>query len=360
MPSQEESKQRGALYADSRLTVFLLSILVVIALGFVLHQLQVIFKPLLIAVFLSFVFEPMVDIFTKIKIPKFLAFIISLIIVFVVIDLLGMVIYANIAAFVDEFPKYQDKFNGLYTRIIGFLRIPHEEVQNYLENIKWTELWQKASLTRILGSTVGSFVNFLANLFLILLFTVYIVLGRTHFLMKLQRAFDEERTLKAYDVFININMGMQKYLVAKTLISLATGVVATIILLIFGIEFAFVWGLLTFVLNFIPNVGSIIATIPPVLVAFFQYGSVFPGVWVVLLLLANQMTMGNFVEPRVMGKSLNLSPLVVILSLIFWGFIWGPIGMILAVPISVTIQIICANIDSLRPISVFMGGGIES
>jgi predicted PurR-regulated permease PerM len=267
-----------------------------------------------------------------------------------------MVIYASFASFADEFPKYQDKFNGLYSSVIGFLRIPHEEVQNYVENIRWTELWQKASLTRILGNTVGSFVNFIGNLFLVLLFTVYIVLGREHFLFKLRKAFDEKRTLKAYDVFINIHMGMQKYLVTKTLISLGTGIVATVVLLIFGVEFAFVWGLLAFVLNYIPAVGSPIATVPPILVAFFQFGSLFPAVWVALLLVLNQVAWGNIIEPRAMGKSLNLSPLVVIISLIFWGFIWGPVGMILAIPISAATQIICANIDALKPIAVFMGG----
>ena len=356
MPEKEQIKRGIVGFSENKATPFLLGILVIFAVGFVLHQLQSIFKPLLIAVFLSFIFEPMVGILTKIKIPKFLAFIISLIFIFAIIDLLGMVIYASIASFTEEFPKYQDKFNAFYQNILGILKIPHEEVANYVEQIKWTELWQKASITSVLGSTVGTFINFLTNLFLILLFTVYIVLGRGHFVSKIKKAFDKDRSEKVHSIFMNIHTGMQKYLVAKTLISLGTGIVATIILLIFGVEFAFVWGLLTFVLNFIPNVGSIIATIPPVLVAFFQHGSLFPALWVTLLLLANQMTIGNLVEPRVMGKSLNLSPLVVIVSLIFWGFIWGPVGMVLAVPISATIQIVCTNIDSLKPIGVFMGG----
>lgn len=341
---------------ENRLIVFFLGILVLFAVGFILYQLQTIFKPLFIAVFLSFVFEPLVNIFTRIKIPKFLAFIISLVLVFFVIDLLGIVIYASIESFTEEFPKYQDKFNGLYSGVLGILKIPHSEVQNYFDNIKWTDLWQKASLTSILGSTVGTFINFLANLFIILLFMVYIVLGREHFIKKIEKAFDDERSDKVYHIFMNINSGMQHYLVAKTAISLGTGIIATIILLLFGVEFAFVWGLLTFVLNFIPNVGSIIATVPPILVAFFQFGGVFPAVWVGVLLFGNQIIIGNLVEPRVMGKSLNLSPLVVIIALIFWGFIWGPIGMVLAVPISAAIQIICANIDALKPVAVFMGG----
>ena len=354
----DEGEKKPIVYrvTESRMTPYLLGILVVFALGFVLHQLQTIFKPLLIAVFLSFILEPIVDLLTKIKVPKFIAFIVSLFVVFAVIYLLGLVVYASFSSFVEEFPKYEDKFVGFYENILGSLKIPLEEVKSYFEEIPWTELWQKASLTSVLGSTVGTFINFLTNLFLILLFTVYLFLGRGHFKSKIQKAFNKNQSMRVYQVFTNIHKGMQKYLVTKTLISLATGIVATVILLLFDVEFAFVWGLLTFTLNFIPNVGSAIATILPVLVAVFQYGSVFPAVWVILLLLTNQMVMANLIEPRMVGRSLNLSPLVIIISLIFWGFIWGPVGMVLAVPISAAIQIICSNIDSLRPISVFMGG----
>ena len=356
MLSEEQKQGRASGLKESRLATFFLAVLVVFAVGFVLHQLHSIFKPLMIAVFFSFVFEPTVNFLTKIKIPKFFAFLITIIFVFVIFYLLGLIIYASVASFSEEFPKYQTKFTNFYQGILGILEIPHDQVQTYIKGIKWTELWKNLSVNSFLSSTVGSFISFLTNLFLVLLFTIYIVLGKEHFINKIQKAFPEKQSGKIYQVIKNINIGMQRYIVAKTLISLGTGILATVILLIFGVDFAFVWGLFTFLLNFIPNVGSTIATIPPILVSFFQYGSIFPVLWIAILLIATQMTMGNIVEPRVMGKSLNLSPLVVIVSLIFWAFIWGPVGMVLAVPISSTIQIICANIDSLKPISVFMGG----
>ena len=356
MLTRDQKQWRASTLKESKLTTFFLAILVIFAMGFVLHQLQSIFKPLMIAIFLSFIFEPTVNFLTKIKIPKFFAFLITLIFVFIIFYLLGLIIYTSVASFSEEFPKYQDKFVNLYQNILEKLKIPHEQVQTYIKEIKWADLWKNLSVSSFLTATVGSFISFLTNLFLVLLFTIYIVLGKEHFINKIQKAFSEERSGKIYQVINNINSGMQKYLIAKTMISLSTGIVAAIILLIFDVDFAIVWGLLTFLLNFIPNVGSTIATIPPILVAFFQYGSLFPTLWIAILLLATQITMGNIIEPRVMGKSLNLSPLVVIVSLIFWAFIWGPVGMLLAVPISSTIQIICANIDSLKPISVFMGG----
>jgi len=341
---------------ESKLTTFFLAILVIIALGFVLYQLRSIFKPLSIAIFLSIIFGPMVSFLMRLKIPKIFAFIITLVVVFVMFYSLGLIIFSSLASFSEEFPKYQVKFNNLYRSIIGGLEIPHEQVKAYIEKIKWANVWEDLSLTSFLTSTVGSFISFLINLFLVLLFTIYLVLGKEHLMSKVGKAFPAEKADKTYQIFKNINTGVQRYLVAKTLISLGTGILAAVILLIFDVDFAILWGLLTFLLNFIPNIGSAIATIPPIFVAFFQYGSIFPALWIAILLLATQMTMGNFVEPRVMGKSLNLNPLVVIISLIFWGFIWGPVGMVLAVPISSTIQIICSNIDSLKPVSVLMGG----
>jgi len=340
---------------DSKTTKILLGILVLFAIGFIFHILGSILKPFFIALFLSFVMEAPIRYMLKIKIPKAIAIIIVLIITFVLLYLLGLLIYYNIDAFVRGFPKYQTKFNEFYLNILGSLKIPQEDVYQYYSKLDWSELLQKLSIPKILRSSVGSFINFLANLFLILLFTIYILLGREHLLSRVEKAFPNEQSTKIKTVFKNINQRMQQYLAAKALVSLGTGLSAAIVLLIFGVDFAWIWGLLTFLLNFIPNIGSIIATIPPILVAIFQFGGLFPAVWVAALLITIQISWGNIIEPAFMGKSLNMSPLVVIISLIFWGFIWGPIGMILAVPISSAIKIVCANIESLQPVSIMMG-----
>lgn len=352
--AKNQRQQDASSILESKTTPVLLGILVLFAVGFILHLLGSIFKPLFIALFFSFVFERPINLMRRIKIPKIIAIVIVLIITFVLLYLIGLLVYSNIDAFVAEFPKYQTKFNEFYLSILGMLKIPQEDAYRYYSEIDWSELLQKLSIPKLLSSSVGSFINFLANLFLILLFTVYILLGREHLMTNIGEAFPARRSQKIYDVVENINRGMQKYLIAKTLISLGTGLSAAIVLLIFGVDFAWIWGLLTFLLNFIPNIGSVIATFPPILVAMFQFGGIFPALWVGLLLISIQMTWGNIIEPAFMGKSLNLSPLVVIISLIFWGFIWGPIGMILAVPIASAIQIVCANIETLKPISILM------
>ena len=341
-------------YRDSKTIKISLGILVLIAMGFILHILQSIFKPLFIAIILSYLFEPLIKLMRRIKIPKAIAIFLVLIITFMFFYLIGLVIYSNINTFTEEFPKYQTKINGLYLKIIGSLKIPHEDVVEFYSQLNWSNVLEKLSIPHIVSSSVGSFINFIANLFLVLLFTIYILLGREHLTSNIEKAFPAERSKKICNVLENINKGVQKYFFAKSLISFGTGLSAVIVLLIFKVDFAWIWGLLIFLLNFIPNIGSIIATIPPILISIFQYGGFFPVIWIAILLVSIQVVWGNIIEPAVMGKSLNMSPLVVIISLIFWGFVWGPIGMILAVPISSTIQIICRNIDVLKPISILI------
>jgi predicted PurR-regulated permease PerM len=180
------------------------------------------------------------------------------------------------------------------------------------------------------------------------------MLGRENLVRNISLAFPGKRSDTIIRMMENINRGIQKYFLVKTLISLGIGLLATLVLIIFDVDFAWVWGLLAFLLNFIPNIGAVIATIPPILVAIFQYGGFLPAIWIALILTLSHVIWGNILEPAFMGKSLNISPLVIIISLIFWGYIWGPVGMVLAVPISSTILIFCSNIESLKPISILI------
>ena len=236
-------------FQESKTTKILLGMLVLFAVGFILHLLGSIFKPLLIALLFSFVLEVPINLMRKIKIPKIIAIIVVLIITFVLLYLIGLLIYSNIDLFAADFPRYQTKFNELYLKIIKSLKIPHENIIQYYSHINWSELLQKLSIPKIISSSVGSFITFLVNLFLVLLFTVYILLGREHLISRVAQAFPGERSEKFYRVFENINRGVQKYLVAKAIISIGTGLSAAIILLIFGVDFAWIWGLLTFWVN---------------------------------------------------------------------------------------------------------------
>ena len=143
----------------------------------------------------------------------------------------------------------------------------------------------------------------------------------------------------------------------KTLISLATGVIVTLMLLIIGVDYPLLWGLLAFVLNFVPNIGSIIAAVPAVLLAVIQLGVIYALITAMAYFILN-LFMGNVIEPRFMGRELGLSTLVVFLSLLFWGWLLGPVGMLLSVPLTITARIALDSRDDTRWIAILLGPDI--
>lgn len=345
---------------ENRIIIACLGILSAIAIGLVLYYTRSIILPFALAVFISYILNPLITFFEKRKIPAAFAIILSIIVTFLILNLCGVLIYGSIKSFAADFPKYEARVDNIYHNVLEFLDIPQAPVSGdvqegdrfgILADIK------NLSVSNIILKTLGSLMNFLSNTALVMLFLLFILIGRKQLTHKIQSAFDQDLSSRISTVITNINKEIQKYLVAKTLISFLTGVLVTIVLFLFDVEFALVWGLLTFLLNFIPTIGSFVAVLLPLGVAFFQYGDhLITLLWIALILIAIQFTVGNLIDPRIVGHSLNLSPLVVLFSLIFWGWLWGIIGMFLAVPLAVIAKIIFENIDSLRFLSVLMSG----
>lgn len=204
------------------------------------------------------------------------------------------------------------------------------------------------SLAARLARSVG---QLLSNAFLILLTVVFILLEAGGFSRKVNEAFGRKQGTSERG--LEIVQSIQHYIVIKTWISLLTGILITAWLAWFGVSYAALWGLLAFLLNFIPNVGSIIAAVPAVLIAWVEL-SVLPAAACAAGFLAVNITIGNFVEPRVMGKGLGLSPLVVFCSMVFWGWVLGPVGMLLSVPLTMTVRIALEGFDDTRWIAKLM------
>jgi predicted PurR-regulated permease PerM len=155
-------------------------------------------------------------------------------------------------------------------------------------------------------------------------------------------------------MFSKIDHSVQQYVALKTLVSLATGILSYFSLLFIGVDAPAFWAFLIFVLNYIPNIGSLIATLFPAIFALFQFGELTQGFLVLLIVGSIQMVIGNFAEPRIMGNSLNISPLVVLLTLAVWGVMWGITGMLLSVPITIILIIIMAEFPSTRPVAILL------
>jgi len=354
---------RDIMLRENRIIIGMLGILTVIAVGFVLYQIRSIVLPFALAIFISYVLNPLIQFFEDRKVPTFLAILLALFLTFLVLNLFGILIYSSVKSFAVEFPKYEQRLSTLFYKIVDFFKIPREVLSPHAatgDRLRWLDSIQNLSLNQIVLNTLGSILNFMSNTVLVLLFLLFIFIGRNQVVKKLGIAFDPETSKRLTTILQNINKQIQKYLIAKGLISLATGLLFFIVLSIFDVEFAIIWGLLAFLLNFIPNIGSLIATLLPLSVALIQFDSWTTLLWLTLLLGGVQFLLGNIIDPRFVGHSVNLSPLVVLFSLMFWGWLWGIIGMFLAIPISVVIKIFFENIDSLRFIGVMMSGTYKS
>ncbi|UCE21484.1 MAG: AI-2E family transporter [Candidatus Aminicenantes bacterium] len=338
---------------ENKVVVACLVIIVIFLAGVVLRLAKPVLFPFVLAIFLSFVLSPALDFMNRLKIPKSVSLIFIIIFAFFVIYLLGLLFYSSGKAFASELPSYNQKINSILAPI-------QEQIQRIFPEWEPVDWMGQLDISKIGGffiSSLGPFFAFMSNLFIVFIFLIFILAGRGNLKVKIKNCFDDARSLQIADVMHKIDTQIQKYLFIKTVISFATGVFATVVLLIFGVDFAIVFGFFTFILNYIPNIGSIIATALPVAFAAFQFDTLWPAFLIFLILGSIQMTLGNFVEPRVMGHGLGLSTLVVLFFLFFWGWLWGIGGMILAVPTAAIVQIVCSNIPPLNFIAELMSKG---
>lgn len=334
---------------DNRYLIPFLGIITLVMVGFVLKAAQVVILPLIIAWLLSYLFAPVVNFLARHKIPIGVAVLAVLLILIGFFYLIGFFVQTRVMGFIGEYDEYAGQLQQISTDIAVRFNLP----EGYLKDFDWT-----GQIGKRLVVASGSFVSIVSNMGMITIFLVFMLLGKPYGRRKLNEAFAGERAKKLTDVTDSITGQISRYLSIKVAVSGITAIMVYFVLLIMKVDFPVTWAVLTFLLNFIPTVGSVIATIPPVLVALVKfYPSFWPAVIVLILLLLIQQTMGSFVEPKLMGDSLNLSPVVILLSLIFWGWLWGITGALLSVPIAAAIKIACENIEALKPISVLMGTG---
>ena len=207
----------------------------------------------------------------------------------------------------------------------------------------------------VLTSVFNSLTDIISNAFIILIYALFVFLEEINFSDKLRALFqDEVQYEKTIDVLGQVENSVSRYLGLKTVVSLITGVMSYIALYFIGIDSPVFWAFLIFLLNFIPTIGSLIATVFPAVFCLLQFGDFTPSILVLLIVGGIQVLVGNVLEPKLVGNSLNISPLVAILSLTFWGSIWGITGMILSVPITVIMVIIFSKFPSTRAAAILL------
>ena len=305
--------------------------------------------PLMVAVFLAMISLPLLNWLQRMRVPTALAVPTTIMAALLVLGAIAVIIGGSIKDFTAQAPVYQERLttisNDAQEWIAGLGVTLPEELGRSL-----TELVDPAKAFTMIAGTLKGVAGALSNLLLVLLTIVFILSEAAGFPAKLQRAFG---TLESSARLEKIKGEVQRYLGFKTIISLATGLIVFIALTIIGVDFPLLWGMLAFLLNYVPTLGSIIAAVPPVLLAIVQLG---PGhaLATALVFVAVNVGLGNFLEPQLMGRQLGLSTLVVFLSLVFWGWVWGPVGMLLSVPLTMILKIMLENTEDLRWVAVLL------
>lgn len=268
---------------------------------------------------------------------------------------MGTVVYTSVASFSKNFPQYEEKITLSLQKLIYKLEIPKESLKNYIQNkINWFDIANKLSLSKIITGTMGSFITFFINLLLTIIFMIFIVQERSMIFDRIYKVITEKHKRRSIELLERMEKQVGKYIVNKTIISLITGLVGMFFVKIYGIDFVIISGLLLFILNYIPSLGSFIASSFPIIISLVEYGLGWQTFAIAISLGALQVTMGNIVEPKLMGSGLRLSPLVILISLIFWFWVWGAVGMILAIPITSAINIMIREIPSLQVLSAII------
>lgn len=324
---------------------------------YVLQQAGVVLIPFVVAVFIYILLQPVIQLLTRWRLPRALVTIGAMGITVVVVVGISQLIYQSVAAFTAGLPQYEGRFNDLWGRIGGLIgRTPAAASGGWnLGDDPWvSEFLKGATVTDLVKGLLTSVNSLLSDLFLIFIFLLLLLLGRDLLPKKLKHALTPSLSGRLTEIMRGIRANVQKYLVIKTMVSLLAASFVMLITWSFGLDFVIFWGILTFFMNFIPNIGSIISSGLPLLFALVQFDNPMTAVWMGLLIFAEDFSLGNFLEPRLTGKRIDLSPLLIMFALIFWGSIWGIVGMFLSVPLTAIVKIVCDNIEPLRPIGALM------
>jgi predicted PurR-regulated permease PerM len=340
-------------FHSGRAVFFLMVFICIIFAAAVLKIASTVILPFTIAALLAFVMYPLIKALDKIHCPLSLSILLVVFIIIIGMYILGIVLFSSGKMIITHFPKYENRFTEIYNWAAKLLDLPNDEDLSF-----WQNLWGQERIRTFVRNFTFSFSNiflkFISSAFLIVLFMVFLLLEASFFKEKLTIAF-ENRIERINRMGKDIISQVTQYLAAKFLISLANGIVLAICLSFTKLEFAIVWGVIQFVLNFIPTLGSIVVGI---LVSFFALLQFWPEpgpvILVIVIMLGTNM-ITYVLDPKIIGDNMRISPLVVLVSVTIWGYIWGFVGMVLSVPMMVIIKIVCENIPIMEPVSILIG-----
>jgi len=339
------------MLTDRKLMIYLIAVPSVIITLTGIKAAASIIVPLLLAFILATLAGSSVLYLQDRGLPRWLSMLIVLLAVILLVVGLGLFVSSAAMEFSDRIPDYEAQFLGIMDQLL----ITLNEHGIALEKSELLHPWSPMILMGYLGGFLQSLQVVLAESFMILMLVIFLLFSQDLFFRKMHILFGEQHSQQLFGVF---SLQINRYVLIKSVISALTGVSVAAGLYLMDIEHAFLWGIMAFMFNFIPNIGSIIAAVPPMLIALADHGPAMM-LWVGLFFLVINVVFGVMIEPRVTGKGLGLSSVVVLLSLIFWGWILGPVGMLLSIPLTIMAKVACDLNPRTRWISILLGDDQE-
>ncbi|WP_169310037.1 AI-2E family transporter [Parasphaerochaeta coccoides] len=332
-------------------------VFLVIVILFVLKVASEVTLPLVTSLFLFLLCNPLLDRLDKLRTPRWLSTLIVMLLLFLVFIGAGWFMVSTVDTLIRHLPSYANRFilidNYVTGKLTDMLNIDPDTTVLALLDINWIQLAMNS-----LTSLSGKLMTVAKDAALIYIFIFFLLLERQSLVPKLRAALPTDNGRRLMIMLERVNRQVSKYLVLKLFISVVTGVMYYFAALLTHLDFPVLWGVLACVINFIPAIGSVVVTTLVVLMSILQFFPIWPQViYVAVLMISIEMVMGNIIDPRLQGVQLNLSPFVILVSLSLWGYIWGIMGMLLAVPLTSVIQIVCANVKSLRPVAIALSSG---
>jgi AI-2 transport protein TqsA len=353
---------------------FFISVIGLVVIGFTLRELSNIFIPFVIAYFLFFAFSPLNAFLAKYKIPMFVIILVDIAITALGAWGVSAFIIGSFSQFANQLPVYEEKLNVIVRDLARGIGI-HDA---FYYNFSFKNVFRNIDYKLLAGNIFTSTFSLLGNVFFVLFFFVFVVTGHNNIYKAIKKRFvhkkpenehaksnsilsdfeNNESEIKKLEkeisdredklagTFKNITEQIQRYIITKIGVNLGAGVFVFIVCVIFGIDFPIVWALFIFLFNFIPSLGSAIALVLPVVFVLIQTGSVGFTILIAVIIAAIQTLFFNFLEPLIIGRRLNLNPLLILLSVLLWGYVWGIVGMLLSVPLTAIIKIIMLNSES--------------
>ena len=305
--------------------------------------------PFMIATFLALItVRPMLWLQAN-RVPTVLAALLIVLTILTALTVVGVVVGRSLAAFTAALPAYQEQLQGIMDGAVAFLA-QYTDSDQSVERVR--DLINPGWAMGLAATLLNAVRDIMTNTLLITFTVIFILLEASSFPTKIDAAFGESaRSLTGARQFLD---DLGRYLGIKTLVSIVTGLLVWLLTWRLGLDFPRLWGMLAFLLNYIPTLGSIIAAVPAVLLALVQLG-VPEATATAVGFMAINIAFGNFIGPRLMGYGVGISPLIVFVGLIFWGWVFGPVGMLLSVPLSMSLKLALENDERTRWVAVFIG-----